>query len=172
MKRLRRDQRGSVVVETALVVPLLLVLVLGCVEIVEILRVDMKLRQAAQTLANLVAAQASVNAAAIANFCTGAQLVMTPFAASPLAGAVVEIGNSATGSVAVAWQNTSCGNAAPVADAVALATPLVPNPGDSVILVQATYVYTAFSTYVLPAEVTLTRIAYARPRNVASVAAN
>lgn len=172
MRRLSRDERGSVLVETALVVPLLLLLILGCVETSEILRVDMKLRQAAQTLANLVAAQNSVNAAAIVNFCTGAQLVMTPFAASPLAGAIVEVANSATGSVAVAWQNTSCGDAAPVANAATLAASLVPNPDDSVVMVQATYVYTAFSSFVLPAEITLTRIAYARPRNTIAVAAD
>lgn len=172
-RSLRRDERGSVLVELALVVPLMATLMLGGFELTQLVRADMKLRQAAQTLANLVAAQGSVTAASLADFCIGARLVMAPFAQQALSGAIVEVTkNQQTQVVAIDWQNTSCGNAAAIANATTLAAPLVANPGDSVVMVRATFGYTTISSYVLPASFTWSRTAYARPRNVTAVTFN
>ena len=54
--------------------------------------------------------------------------------------------------VAIDWQNTSCGDAAPSPTPRRSPRSLVANPGDSVVMVRATFVYTTFSSYVLPAE--------------------
>lgn len=169
------DRRGNAAVELALVAPLMLLLLMGGFELTQIVRADMKLRQAAQTLADLVAnaAQGSVTSTSLADFCTGARLEMSPFAGKLLSGAIAEVVNGQqTGKISVAWQDTSCGNAAAIANAATAAAPMVSNPGDSVIMVEASFAYQGASSYVLPASFALSRIAYARPRNVPMIAKN
>ena len=74
-----------------------------------------------------------------------------------------------TSSTAVDWNDTVCGSATAIASAATLAPTLMPNVGDSVIIVKTSYDYTSPISYVLAASYTLTATAYARPRNVAKV---
>jgi Flp pilus assembly protein TadG len=169
-RSLRSDEHGSVLVEFALVAPLMGLLLLGGAELTQIVRVDMKLRQATQTLANLIAAQNSVTTASVGDFCTGARLVMSPFVGQSLSGAIAEVtNNQQTQITAVDWQDTSCGNAHAITNAATLAAPLVVSPGTSVVMVQATFTYQGAISIVLPATITWSRTAYARPRQVAIV---
>ncbi len=162
------NTRGTAAMEFALLLPLMISLFLGCFEIFEVIDADIKLDSAARAMANLVAQESSVAASDLSDICTGGQLVMIPFAASPLSAAIVSVTN--TGTVAVAWQDTSCGNATALSSsATTLAAGLVPNTGDSVIVVRANYAYASPISYVLPAKFTLSQVAYARPRNVAAV---
>ncbi len=166
----RSDERGSVLVEFALVAPIMGLMLLGGAQLTQIVRVDMKLRQATQTLANLVAAQTSITTASIGDFCTGARLVMSPFVGQSLSGAIAEVtNNQQTQVIAVDWQDTSCGNASAIANAATLAAALVPTPGTSVVMVQATFTFQGAFRIILPATLTWSRTAYARPRQVAVI---
>ena len=49
-------------------------------------------------------------------------------------------------------------------DLFAAATPLLNNPGDSVIIVQSTYSYSSAISFVLQPSFTLTHLSYSRPR--------
>jgi hypothetical protein len=85
----------------------------------------MKLRSATQTFASLAAAGADpTSAEAIADSCRGARLALTPFVSGGFAAAVVSVSKPASGRAAVDWEDLSCGDAArvPDADALALAT--------------------------------------------------
>ncbi len=163
-----RDRAGAVAIEFALIVPLLLTLCLGLFEASEAVRADMKVRSAAQTLAQLVASQASINASTMSSFCAAAQLVMAPYATAPLQTAVASVSNTG-GTAAIDWQDTTCGGGTVPGNAVTLATSMVPNAGDSVIVVQATYTYTGPVVYVLPGTIDMSQIAYARPRSNTTV---
>ena len=162
------DQGGAVAVEFALLLPLLLTLCLGVFEASEAVRADMKVRSAAQTLAELVATQASISTSTMSSFCSAAKLMMAPYSTTPFKAAVASVSNGAAGA-AIDWTDTTCGSGTVPGNTTTLAGPMVPNTGDSVIVVQVTYTYTGPVVYVLPSTISMSQIAYARPRSNATV---
>jgi Flp pilus assembly protein TadG len=164
----RRD--GTALVEFALILPIMITLFMGVFEVTRVVAASMRLMNAAQSMADLVAEQSSVSdtSSSMTDFCNGSKLTMTPLSGSSLKIAVASVTNYSTGTK-VDWNDTTCGNATAVSAATTLAAPLVPNTNDSVIIVQATYAYTSPISYVLASSFTLTQTAYARPRNVTTV---
>ena len=170
---LTQDRRGSAALELAIVLPLLLVMLVGGISVTQVIRARMAAANAADTMAELIAAQTSVTGTSMSDLCAGAQLVMAPYATAGLQLSVASVTNNAqTGKVDVDWQDTSCGGGSQIAAPATDAASLVPNPGDSAIVVQATYAYTNPLTLVLPAEFTFTQLAFDRPRDAAGVAHN
>jgi Flp pilus assembly protein TadG len=167
LRQCLRDRSAVAVIEFAIVVPLMLALTLGTFEATRAVRAKMKADVAAQTIADLIAAQNSVDAAALTNFCNGAMLVMAPYSGSSLKAAIASVTNGA-----VDWTDTSCGSATAIASPATLAPSLSAGGGNSVIIVQTTYSYTSPVPYMMPASITLTQTAFARPRNVTSVPKN
>src|SRR5471032_692074 len=79
MRDFVRDRRAVAVVEFAIVMPLMLMLTMGTFEATRAVRAKMKADFAAQTFADLIAAQNAVDSVALTNFCNGAQMVMVPY---------------------------------------------------------------------------------------------
>ena len=71
--------------------------------------------------------------------------------------------------MSVDWQDATCGSGSSIGTAASLATPYTPNAKDSVVIVQALYTYTPLFSTVLSGTFTMTRYAYARPRNGTTV---
>ena len=166
LRDVARDRNAAAVVEFAIVMPLLLMLTLGTFEATRAVRAKMKADFAAQTLADMIAAQTSVNAVALTNFCNGARMVMVPFTTTSLKAAIASVTNGT-----VDWTDTSCGSATAISSPASLTT--VDNGGgNSVIIVQTTYSYASPVPYLMPANITLTQTAFARPRNVTTVQKN
>ncbi len=170
IRRLRQcwqDRSAVAVIEFAIVVPLMLALTLGTFEATRAVRAKMKADVAAQTIADLIASQNSVDAAALTNYCNGAKLVMAPFSGTSLKAAIASVTNGA-----LDWHDESCGAATAIASPTTVATTLSAGGGNSVIIVQTTYSYSSPVPYMMPANITLTQTAFARPRNVTTVAKN
>ncbi len=166
LRNFARDRSAVAVVEFAIVMPLLLMLTLGTFEATRAVRAKMKADFAAQTYASMIAAQTSVDAAALTNFCNGARMVMFPYTMTSLKAAVASVTNGT-----VDWTDTSCGSATAISSPASLTT--VDNGGgNSVIIVQTTYSYTSPVPYLMGANITLTQTAFARPRNVTTVQKN
>ena len=163
-----KDQTGTAAIEFAFVLPALLTLCLGMFEFSEFVSADMKLANTSQLMSDLVAQQANETNSLTSNFCTGGQMALTPLPSATLKVALASVTHYAAG-ISVDWQDTTCGSAASVSNAVALATPVIPNVGDSVIIAQATYTYQSPVTYVLNSSYVLTQTSFSRPRNVTSV---
>jgi Flp pilus assembly protein TadG len=168
---------GTAAVEFALVAPLLIMMLFGVTEETAVLRAQMKVSHAAGVLATMIAAQTSTvtpgTAGTLGNLCYGAKLTLTPLGTAPFAAAIASVTTSASGSstsTAMDWESdTSCPTAAKAIGAtaavgIATSARLVPNAGDSMIIVQASYTYTATTHFVLAPSYTLTQSAYARPR--------
>jgi Flp pilus assembly protein TadG len=185
---LRCDRRGIAAVEFALIAPFLIAMLFGLFEVSSLVRVSLKLSHAANNLAKIVAQQqpasgqstASVTQAQIADFCTGAGDVLAPFGATSLSAAVVSVTNN-SGTNQADWEaDSACtGKAAPFkTSAISIAGggsgsggySLVPNPGDSVIVVQASYIYTPVLHLIFGANWTLNQTAFARPRVNSTIA--
>lgn len=167
LRQFIRDRSAVAVIEFAIILPLMLALSLGTFEATRAVRAKMKADNAAQTIADLIAAQNSVNAAALTNFCNGAKMVMVPYSGASLKAAIASVTNGA-----LDWHDETCGGATAIASPTTLATTLSGGAGNSVIIVQTTYTYTSPVPYMMPASITLTQTAFARPRNIATVAKN
>jgi Flp pilus assembly protein TadG len=166
--RFGRDRTATITVEFTLLLPVMLAILFGSFEITRMVRASIRVTNAAQTIADLVAQQEKVTAGGMANFCKGGQIVLTPFPSASLAASVASVTN-ASGTRTVDWQDTSCGSAGAIATAGSLATGYTPNPADSVIVVRAVYTYTPTIATIIAGSFTMTRYAYARPRNGAPV---
>lgn len=109
--RLGRDRRGIAAVEFALVLPVLMILVLGCVEVAQYVLLHQKLQRSATTVADLMTRDASWSAAEIDDMFAAVAHVATPF---DMAGSGVVIMTGLTGrsdgNVNVSWQRSGAGS--------------------------------------------------------------
>ncbi len=166
--RFIRCRRGIMAVEFALILPFMMAALFGGFTATRLVRASMKSWNAAQSMADLISQQTSVTSAEISDFCAGGRLTLAPFTGS-LAFTVASVTNSATGTRAVDWQDTTCGGAQ-LGNALSLGTNYTPSLGDSVIIVQTKYTYAFPESYVLPSSITFTRLTYSRPRDGTKVA--
>ncbi len=162
---LLHDRAGAGAIELALVFPFMMVMFFGCVEVTQIVRVYMGLGVATEAMADLLSHGDPDTSVQVTDACNGAMLVMAPFNAGTFNAAIADVKNN-SGTLSVAWHDHSCGNANQMQDSTAttLATGLVPNNGDEVIIVQTGYTYAAATSYVMPASQSYSYTAIARPR--------
>jgi|GEM_PF-3604302 len=157
------DRTGTTSLELAMIFPFMMILFFGCFEVTQLVRAYMGLGVSTEAMADLLSHGDPDTSAQVLDACNGAKLVLAPFSSGTFQAAISDVKNTA-GALAVSWSNNSCGTATAISNATTLATALVPNSGDEVIIVQTTYTYTPPTSYVMPSSYTLNYIAYARPR--------
>ena len=81
-RRLAADRRGLSAVEFSLLLPLMLLIYAGSVEISEVLTVDRKVNQLASTVGDLVAQKGTMDATEMNNIFAAGTAVMTPYPAA------------------------------------------------------------------------------------------
>jgi Flp pilus assembly protein TadG len=165
IRSLWRDSSGVIAVEFALILPTLIVIFVGTFEASNLVRVKMKFDEAAPSIANLVALQTSVTKTGTltSDFCTAASYMLAPFSTSGLNVEVASVTNN-NGTTSVDWTAT-CNNLTNPKSNTTLVTGLVPNAGDTVIVVQTSYTYTAPIHMVLGSTYTFTNNGFSRPRS-------
>lgn len=170
---LRSDRRGAAAVEFVLVAPLMLTLFFGLFAMVQFVRAKMVMSSTASSMANMVAAQLAVTSVTLNDYCSGAQRIMQPYAASGLSMAVITYTMQSDKTIA-SWEYdkacpTTSSSWATSSTTLTLATSLLTGPGDSIVVVQASYIYPMSYGYAilgLPnTNMTLTQTAYARSRS-------
>lgn len=168
------QNRAAATVEFALVLPVVLLMLAGLYEATALVRADMKLNHAAAMLAKMVAQQSgtvtSGRTASLGDLCTGSGLGLAPMPAMPFAAAIASVTNAGGSGAREDWESdASCPSAAAALGAgtatnMATTPNVVPNTGDSVIIVNAAYTYAPLFHLILPASFTLKEVVYARPR--------
>jgi Flp pilus assembly protein TadG len=159
-----RNRDGVVAVEFALILPTLIVLFIGTFEASNLIRVKMKFDATAPAIASLVAVQnPSKTGTLTSDFCTGAAYMLSPYTTSGLNVVVSSVTNH-NGTSSVDW-TASCNNLSNPQSATVLATGLLPNAGDSVIVVQTTYTYNAPIHMILGSSYTFQNDGFSRPRS-------
>jgi Flp pilus assembly protein TadG len=162
-----KNQRGTAAIEFALVAPIMLIISLGMFELAGYSNANIKFTNATQLLGELVAEQTSLSSSQATNFCTGAKYALSPLNTASFTATIASVTNTG-GTDAVDWQDTSCGGVS-ISNAVALAASLIPNSGDSAIIISANYTYASPLTYILSSSYSLTQTAFTRPRNIATI---
>lgn len=168
---LLRCRRGLAALEFALLLPVMLLLLCGVAEVTSLYGADRKIVQAAQSCADLVAQEKTIDGAKLDDIAEAVQLTLEPM---PQANAAFRISSvvfdPVTGSPSVAWQRivgafSVTGKPTPTTSAAGLGA-----PGDSVIIVDLSYGYTPVFTSILPQGFTIDELAAARPRRVRQIA--
>ncbi len=161
-----RHDSGVIAIEFGMLMPVLAILLFGGFEATRMVRASLRLNDVAQTVADLVAQQNAITAAGMTNYCNGGVIVMSPYPTTTLDVTVASVTYSSTTSGRVLdWQDTTCGSGSTITSPTTLATSYTPNVQDNIITAQAVYVYTPIVASLLTASFTMTRTAYARPRN-------
>jgi Flp pilus assembly protein TadG len=162
LRGLAGDQRGVSAVEFALMLPLMVALYLGVVEISQGIAAQRKMTMTTRTVADLVSQTTNVANTYMTNALNAATAVMAPFPDSKLKITVSSI-KIADGKATVAWSDTKNGTARAIGSTVTLPAALVADNG-SLIWSEVEYDYTPTIGYVISGTLTLKDNLYMRPR--------
>ena len=171
LRRFLRDKRGVSAVEFAMLLPLMITLYLGGVEVSSAIAVDRKVTQVARTVGDLVAQSTSVNATDMTNILNAASSVVQPYSPSLIQVTVLRVDIDANGVAKVVWSKTLNGTARAVNSTVTLPAALN-TANTSLIWAESQYAYTPTIGYVITGTMTLKDQIYMRPRLSDTVACN
>ena len=171
LRRFLREKRGVAAVEFAMLLPLMVTLYLGGVEVSSAIAVDRKVTLVARTLGDLVAQSTSLNATDMTNILNAATTVVQPYSDSLVKVTVSRVDVDAQGAAKVIWSKTKNGTARAVNSAVTLPAALN-TANTSLIWAESKYAYTPTVGYVITGTITLTDQIYMRPRLSDTVACN
>jgi Flp pilus assembly protein TadG len=176
------DGRALAATEFAVIVPLMLVLFFGTVELSSAVAIDRKVTLAARTLSDLTSQSVgNVTDSYLQNAFTASISIMTPYDATPVKATISEIYVDSTKTATVQWSKaatiasgatqaaltTSSRNAGDTVTALLPATLLVAK--SYVIFSEVSYLYTPSVGYVLKSGVTMSDVSYTRPRQVSCI---
>ena len=157
------DERGVSAVEFALLLPLMLSLYLGSVEISQGIGADRKVTLTARTICDLVSQVSSISNADMTNALNASSAVMVPYPIGNLKVTVSSVKIDATGKATIDWSDTLNGTARSKGSTVTLPAALnVVN--SSLIWSEVQYTYKPVIGYVVSGTLTLKDQIYMRPR--------
>jgi Flp pilus assembly protein TadG len=171
LAQLHKDQRGVSSVEFAMLLPLMLTLYLGTVEISQAVGADRKVTMTSRTVADLASQVSTISSSDMSNILSASSSVIAPYDSSKLKVTVSQVSIDANGNAKVAWSCTLGGTARTVGSTVTLPAALnVANT--SLIWGEAAYSYKPAIGYVVTGTLNLSDQIYMRPRLSSSVNAS
>jgi Flp pilus assembly protein TadG len=169
-RALFRDDRAIAATDVAVIVPILLVMLFGTVEMSNGVAVYRKVTLMARTLSDLTSQSTTVQASDLTNFFAAATGVMTPYSSAPVQATIMELWVNPSQQARVQW---SSGPAALPAGTVVTIPATLATANTYVIFATVSYRYTPAVGYVMSASgVVLTDFAYTRPRQSTCVLYN
>lgn len=163
-----RDQRGVSAVEFAMLLPLMLSLYLGGVEVSQGVAVDRKVTLTARSVADLVAQTTSISTSQMSDVLSAATAVLAPYPSANLKVTVSQVKIDAQGNATIEWSDAFNTAARPVNQSVTAPASLK-IPGTWLIWGEAQYAYKPAIGYVVTGTLTLKDQIYMRPRQSNSV---
>jgi len=167
-RRIGRDERGVSAVEFAMLLPLMLTLYFGAVEVSQAVAVDRKVTLSARSVADLVAQAQSVTNSDVSDILDAASSVTAPYPNVNLTVTISQIKIDAQGNATVSWsdaRNTTAktpGAAVTIPSALKIANTYL-------ILGEVQYAYKPTIGYVITGTLNLKDQIYMRPRQGTSV---
>jgi Flp pilus assembly protein TadG len=158
-----RDHRGISAVEFAMLLPLMVTMYLGVVEVSRGVAIDRKVTLTTRTMADLASRVTSINNADMSSLLNASSAVVAPYQAAPLKIVLSAVTIDANSVAKIAWSDTLNGSARTVGATVTLPSVLVV-PNTTLIWSEVTYNYNPTFGYVLTGNMTLSDQIYMRPR--------
>lgn len=172
--RFARDKRGLAAVEFVFIVPMMLLLMFGTLEISSGVAIDRKVTLTARTLSDLVSQGTKVTATDISNFFKMGRSIMTPYEVTPdtmsQRVSAIDIDGSKVAKVVWSYNGSVLGNSTTVTkgyDANTVITTIPPAllvANTQLIWSEVTYKYTPTVGYLVKSMLPLTDECFTRPR--------
>jgi Flp pilus assembly protein TadG len=156
-------------VEFALLLPLMLTLWLGVVEVSSAVAIDRKVTLTTRTVADLASRVASISNTDMTNILGASTAVLTPYSTTPLSIVVSQVKIDNNGVATVDWSNNFQGTSRSAGSTVTLPAALVVN-NTWLIWSEVKYAYKPTIGYVITGTLNLGDQIYMRPRLSNSVA--
>ncbi len=163
LRRFARDRAGVSALEFALILPLMLALYIGGIQVSEGLSIDRNVAHVTSTLADLVTQSKSLSNSDIQNIFDASSSVMAPYSADTLQISLAEVYIDPKGNAKVQWSNARNTTAPGFGSSVTLPT-AVSVPDSYVMVASASYPYTPDIGYVLTGTFNLSSTYYLKPR--------
>lgn len=161
--RFIKDLRGAVAVEFALIVPVMLVILTGIIEMSNLMMASRRVSGAAFATADLISQETDLRASELDEIFQVALLVMQPLDNTSLTLGAASVRYDENGAPVVDW--TASMNGGSVTEPEDVATDLG-DAGESVIIVTATYSYIPKFNFIISGPFTLTETSITRPRYI------
>jgi len=160
------DTRAVAAVEFAIVLPFMLLLYVGGIELGNGLAISVKVSETAHTVTDLVSRNACVTDSALSGILSASTTTIAPYSAASATVTVSEVSTDAQGKATVTWSKALNGTARPVGQPMTLPTALgTPSPANvSLILGEVTYQYTPNLGYTISGTVPIAESYYLFPR--------
>ncbi len=164
-----KDERGAILFEAAIVIPILVMIFVGMVEFSQAFTARRRAGAVASTTADLVAQAQSVTTADLNDIVSVSNSLMAPYPVAPLSLTITSVGLDANNQSIALWScSWSAVGATPACVAnnapYALPAGLVSQQGNSVIVSDVTYLFTPPVGRFLLGGVTFNPKAYFKPR--------
>jgi len=171
LRQLCRDHRGVAAVEFAVILPFMLALYIGGVELGDGMAIQLKVTDTAHIVTDLTSQQtANVTAATVQSLLGASSATIAPYSSSNLVVTVSEVSTDASGAATVTWSQSLNGTKRTAGQVIALPSSLAGQPNISLILGEVTYAYTPNLGYTITGTVTLADSYFLFPRNSTSIA--
>ena len=173
LRRLGKETRAAAAVEFALVVPVLLILYMGTIEVSDLIAVDRRVNVIAGTMGDIVArADGCISNTNLTDYFKASEGIIVPYNKTPLKQVVTFLSVHATTGVAtVTWSQAYNGGTAKTVNSVyALPTAMVDvSKGKWVVMAEGYYSYRPLLGWVVKTAINLHRVSYYVPRENASI---
>jgi Flp pilus assembly protein TadG len=166
-----RDERGVSAVEFAMILPLMLTLYLGAVEISQGVAIDRKVTLTTRTVADLTSQAQTVLPSDVSNILNASAQVIMPYDASKLKVTVSQVKIDANSNATIDWSCTLNGTKHGVGSGVTLPAALAV-ANTYLIWSEVSYSYKPTIGYVISGTLNLSDQIYMRPRLSNSVTLN
>jgi Flp pilus assembly protein TadG len=169
IRRFARQRSGLAALEFALILPLMVTLYFGIVEVGDALIVDRKVTSVTSSIADLVAQSKTVTNSDMTNFMKAAKSIIVPYDQSLLKIVVSGISISSKGVATVSWSDAQNATALTTGATVTLPSG-VTQASTFIVMAEVHYTYTPTIGYILTGSIDLNDKFYLRPRASTTVA--
>jgi Flp pilus assembly protein TadG len=163
LSQFAKDKSGVSAVEFAMLLPLMLTLYLGGVEVSQGIAIDRKVTLTARTVADLVAQVSTINTAGINAALGASAAILAPYPDANAKVTVSLVTIDSNGNAKIAWSATKNGTARAVGSSVTVPAALK-IPSTSLVWGEAGYNYAPSIGYVVTGTMALTDEIFMRPR--------
>ncbi len=163
LRRFTRNRDGVSAIEFAMILPFMLTLYLGGVEVGDGLAIQFKSTLAARTAADLASQYVSIDNSAMSGILNAAVTVVAPYPGTGMVVTVSEISTNSSGQATVQWSDSLNGSARAVGSSVTLPSALQ-QKNITIIYGEVTYPYTPSLGYVLTGTINIYESMYFYPR--------
>jgi len=171
LTRFSKEQRGLAAIEFAMLLPMMITLYVGSVELSTGTAIHRKVTIAAHTIADLSSQFTTIADSDMTNILNAATDIIYPYPSANLQAVVSELSINAQGQATVVWSDTLNGTARLVGSTVTIPSNLAV-PNTSLLLGETAYNYTPSYGYAVTGTLTLSDQIYMQPRQSNSVTRN